>query len=436
VAAIGTVNPRPPGFKNNLVQKWKRLVARVLDWHVREQVEFNRAQMHCVQAVLEALTEHNRALQQIAEAMDRCLARIEQAEQIPGRLKDAEDRVGYLEKQASTLKERAQELADIRMHWQEWRKEWERKLAVNEMQFLRSVADLQSGFTHRSTQMESNFRGIAESQHRDFEGALARANDEIQRRLWKDLDRIRTEYESLIHHELRAMRQKAFAARGSMPAPAHAEPRHPYDFLHFAHKFRGPEEYVRNNYAVYLSYFRGRRKIADLGCGRGEMLEYLSEQEMEALGVDNDKESVALCRSKGLKVEEQDLFRWLESQPDSEWDAFFCGQVIEHLPPPALPGFLGLCASKLCKGGVLILETPNPQCLAIFASHFYLDPTHQRPVPPALSAFLMEEAGFGRLEIKRLAPAIESMPSLASLPEDFREAFFGCLDYAIIGVKL
>ena len=48
----------------------------------------------------------------------------------------------------------------------------------------------------------------------------------------------------------------------------------------------------------------------------------------------------------------------------------------------------------------------------------------------------MEEAGLGRIEVKRLARTVDSMPSLASLPEDFRDAFFGCLDYAIIGRKL
>jgi hypothetical protein len=31
---------------------------------------------------------------------------------------------------------------------------------------------------------------------------------------------------------------------------------------------------------------------------------------------------------------------------------------------------------------------------------------------------------------------VESMPALASLPEDFRNAFFGGLDYAIFGIKL
>src|SRR5947209_13470046 len=65
VAAIGTVNPRPGGIGNALVQSWKRLVARVLDWHVREQVEFNRKTMACIDATLESLANTNRALAQL-----------------------------------------------------------------------------------------------------------------------------------------------------------------------------------------------------------------------------------------------------------------------------------------------------------------------------------------------------------------------------------
>jgi len=48
----------------------------------------------------------------------------------------------------------------------------------------------------------------------------------------------------------------------------------------------------------------------------------------------------------------------------------------------------------------------------------------------------MEESGLGRIEVHRLSPAVEDAPSLASLPADFREAFFGGLDYAILGWKL
>ena len=38
------------GLKNSIIQRVKRMVARALDWHVREQVEFNRAVMACVQS--------------------------------------------------------------------------------------------------------------------------------------------------------------------------------------------------------------------------------------------------------------------------------------------------------------------------------------------------------------------------------------------------
>ena len=57
-------------------------------------------------------------------------------------------------------------------------------------------------------------------------------------------------------------------------------------------------------------------------------------------------------------------------------------------------------------------------------------------MPHALLAFYMEEHGLGRIEVHRLSPAVDSMPAVATLPEDFREAFFGGLDYAIVAWKL
>jgi len=67
-----------------------------------------------------------------------------------------------------------QELTDIRNHWAEWRFEWENKLAQNEVQFLRSVADLQAGYQHRGDLMDANYRDVVRAQHRDFEGALVK----------------------------------------------------------------------------------------------------------------------------------------------------------------------------------------------------------------------------------------------------------------------
>jgi hypothetical protein len=155
-----------------------------------------------------------------------------------------------------------------------------------------------------------------------------------------------------------------------------------------------------------------------------------------AKGIDLSAESAAICRHKGVECETGDLFDYLAGLPEASLDGIFCAQVVEHLPPGRLPEMIKLCASRLTRHGVIALETPNPECLAIFATHFYLDPTHQRPVPHPLLAFYLEEFGVGNIEVKKLSPAAESMPSLASLPEDFREAFFGGLDYAILGRKL
>ncbi len=110
---------------------------------------------------------------------------------------------------------------------------------------------------------------------------------------------------------------------------------------------------------------------------------------------------------------------------------------MEHLQPAGVPRLVQMLARKLRAGALVAIETPNPECLAIFATHFYLDPTHTRPVPAALLRFYLEEAGFGNVDVERLVPAVESMPALAELPVGFREAFFGSfLDYAIYARKL
>jgi O-antigen chain-terminating methyltransferase len=420
VAAIGSVNPRRGGPLNALVQGWKRAVARLLDWHVREQVEFNRRVIGSLDAVVETFNETNRALvemgNRLAEIDDRLTARVSAVEEI------------------------ARELTDIRTHWAEWRQEWERKLSVNEIQFLRSVADLQGGFQHRATLMDANYRDAIRAQHAEFSAALERTGNEIQRRLWADLERIRLEYERLIHSELRLVRQRAALhtpeAAPPAAAPSTVPDELPFDYARFAGKFRGPEEYVSGGQRIYVEYFRGCREVLDIGCGRGEFLELMRAAGVAARGVDLSAESVALCRQKGLAAETADLFAYLEALPEAALDGIFCSQVVEHLAPERLPMALKLCASRLSRGGVIAIETPNPECLAIFATHFYLDPTHTRPVPAALLAFYLEEFGLGGIEVAKLAPARDSMPSLGSLPADFREAFFGALDYAIIGRKL
>lgn len=412
VAAIGTVNPRAGGPLNWVVQQFKKAIARALDWHVREQVEFNRNVMACVQATLEALEENRRTL----AALDR---------------------------QWAEARAEVREVKDIRGHWIDWRHEWEHKLVVNETKLLRGLAELNAAYQHRAGQSESFFRDQVKLQHAEYGAALDRYGLDIQKRLWADMERIRKDYDHLIHSELRLIRQRAavapVAATGGAPAsPAPGASLAPleFDYARFAERFRGSEDYVKQGQQFYLPYFTRRRAVLDIGCGRGEFLELMRDAGIPARGIDLSQESVELCRQKGLQADVADLYAYLGELPEASLDGIFSSQVVEHLPPDRLPDMIRLAASRLERDGVLAIETPNPECLAIFATHFYLDPTHTRPVPHALLAFYMEEFGLGGIEVHKLSPAVDSMPALASLPEDFRNAFFGGLDYAILGRKL
>lgn len=384
VAAIGTVNPRPPGFKNAIIQRFKRFVARALDWHVREQVEFNRASMACIQATLESLTELNRGL--------------------------------------STL---AGQQQDLRSNHQAWRADFEERRNANEIHLLRTVSELQSAFHLRASLIEQNFRDSVRQQHDDFTKEMDSRTIEIQKKLWQDMEKIRGEFDRLIHTELRLLRQRPAAAGlpAGAPAPAQEEPLN-IDWMRFAEQFRGSEDRIREQQKRYIERFAGASgTILDIGCGRGEFLETAKAAGLSARGVDQNTDCIALCRSKGLEVEQADIFEYLESLADGSLGGAYCAQVVEHLSPAAVARLIGLLSRKLRLGSLVAIETPNPECLAIFATHFYIDPTHTRPVPAPLLRFYLEEAGFGAVQIERLAPAIESMPALQELPPAFRDAF-------------
>jgi len=408
VASIGMVNPRRPGLGNSVIQLFKRLVARALDWHVREQVEFNRGIIACVQAALDALNQQNRAIHEIGvRALDR----------------------------ASALEAEARELRDIRAHWAQWRQEWEAKLSHNEILFLRNMAESQAAFQHRAALLEEAYRDLAKTQHSEFEKALSVATLELQKRMWDDFLRMRADYDAVIHRELRTLRQRGVAPAGGAPVPGETPTAAPVDWLAFAGRFRGSEEHVREKQQIYAERFAGCNNVLDLGCGRGELLEVLREAGIPARGVDANPECAAVCAANGLHAETADLFTFLAGTRE-EFDGIVSTQVVEHLAPLHVPELVRLASERLKPGGLLAIETPNPECLAIFATHFWIDPTHTRPVPAPLLSFWMEEAGLGAIQMVPLNPAVDSIPALQNVPDDIRSALFGGLDYAIFARKL
>ncbi len=409
VAAIGTVNPRPPGLVNSIVQRVKRLAARALDWHVREQIEFNRATLACVQASLDALGEVNRAISALGAAVDP----------------------------ASET-------------WKSWFRAAEEKITAQEIQYLRNLADLQRGFEYRTAQLaanldaraaqlESAFRDLLKAQHGDFTGQLDRAALALRKEHDEALRRLREQTDALVHSELRVLRQRALASPAAIaptPPAAGAAPSYEgVDWLRFSEQFRGSEDDIRHRMARYGQTFAGCTPVLDLGCGRGELLQALRDAGITARGVELNPELAAICRAKSLDATQADLFEHLASLDDNSLGGIACIQVVEHIKRPLLPELAALAFRKLRRGGVLAIETPNPECLAIFATHFYLDPTHRHPLPAALLAFFLTEAGFTRIEVDYLASAVEAFPELAGLPEPVQGRFFGGLDYAIAARK-
>ncbi len=456
IAAIGSVNPRSGGILNAIIQWFKKTVARSLQWFVRDQITFNRETVSALEAIMEALNEQNRSLVSLAgqtnEQMGYAFAELaaraaELGEAMNRHAAETLGAVRELSVVCERLEPEIQELKDIRKHFVELRAAWESKVATNEIQFLRAVADLQGATQHRSTLMESNFREIAKAQHTDYLGALDRTTVNIQKQLWLDFQKVRAEYGQLIHDELRIIRLRQPSAQQPPPPPtaapqdaaAHsAATTRPLDidYTRFAFRFRGSEAQVRQTEELYRPFFADCRSVLDIGCGRGEFLQLMHEMGVPAKGIDLGVESVAMCRERGLDAEVADLFTYPPLQTAGEFDGIFASQLVEHLEPARLPEMIRLCAANLRRGGVLAIETPNPECLAIFATYFYLDPTHTRPVPRQLLEFYMEEAGIGSIEVHEISPAVESIPELAELPKSLRKRFFGGLDYAIVGRKL
>jgi len=184
-------------------------------------------------------------------------------------------------------------------------------------------------------------------------------------------------------------------------------------YREFEDKHRGSRELIKSRLRVYLSFITPLQTLKtpvialDLGCGRGEWLELLKENGINAYGVDMDAGMLSACQERGLRAELKDALGALREAPPESISIVSAFHVVEHIPFDELRMLAREALRVLKPGGLLILETPNPENLVVGSNSFYQDPSHTRPLPPELLNFVVEHAGYERTKIIRLQESPE-----------------------------
>jgi SAM-dependent methyltransferase len=258
-----------------------------------------------------------------------------------------------------------------------------------------------------------------------------------------------------LRDRIEALSEEVRAVRGSLevapprPEVARAAARAAADssYTAFENRFRGSREEIRARQQADVALFEGLAPVVDLGCGRGEFLELLRAAGIGASGVEENANAVRECREKGLEVAQGDLVSVLREREAESLGGLFAAQVAEHLPPPVLAGLLAEAHRTLRRGGLLVLETPNPASALSFHDVFIRDLTHERPLHPETLRFLTAAAGFSDVRVEMRNPVPEDVrlrllpggglppPVLQVLNENvarLNALLFAPLDYAVI----
>jgi 2-polyprenyl-3-methyl-5-hydroxy-6-metoxy-1,4-benzoquinol methylase len=199
-------------------------------------------------------------------------------------------------------------------------------------------------------------------------------------------------------------------------------------YLAFENSFRGSREDVLKRLPVYLEYLPSSSKkpdILDLGCGRGEWLEFLVQQKYHPKGVDSNRTMVQVCEDRGLEASHVDVLNHLRTLGDKTMDVLTSFHLIEHLSLNVLLALFGEAFRVVREGGMIMFETPNPENLSVGSFTFHFDPTHRKPIPPALAIFYAENFGFRKATVLRHPPRqVSSAENVSPLEFDSQSNSF------------
>lgn len=200
-------------------------------------------------------------------------------------------------------------------------------------------------------------------------------------------------------------------------------------------KFRGSDEDVKKKQQVYIEHLLPIRGISgaypfiEAGFGRGEFLEILKESGIQKIiGVDTNSKYIESAHEKGFDVVHADIMKFMEEY-EGKISGFSAFHLFEHLEFEQIFDLVYLIDKKMEKGGLVLIETPNPANLQVGSTSFYYDHTHKTKLPPQFLKSIFEYFKFSNIGF------IYSSPQKEKLTSDVEELLFGHQDYAIVANK-
>ena len=406
----------------------KKIVRKMLRWFIAPLIEQQNRVNGSFTASINALTNNDLVINKFIEDFQEGKINIIEIEE----LKNQSEELTRVRAEIEELKNQSEELTRVRAEIEELKNQSEELTRVRA-----EIEELKN---------QSNISILADELSRQYESNIARINQELdilnfrQHRDRKNIKSCCKDSEINVKEGLINQYSKHINIENEFTSN--------FDYHLFENKFRGSREEIKERQTNYLKYFFDSSNVLDIGCGRGEFIELLSENGIKSKGIDVYEDFVEYCRYKGLNVLKDDALNYLLIQDDESIDGIFMSQVAEHLETDYLINLVEAAYEKLKKGKFFIAETPNPKTLSIFSNAFFMDPSHKKPVHPETFKFIFEKAGFKdvKIEFTEVSKIDYKLPLLTSNYVDnleefndginlLSEMFFGSQDYAIIARK-
>jgi methionine biosynthesis protein MetW len=91
----------------------------------------------------------------------------------------------------------------------------------------------------------------------------------------------------------------------------------------------------RSDYAIIGEIVESRSRVLDLGCGEGELLQWLiEEKQVEARGVEISREKVQRAIARGVSAFQGDIDEGLADYPDGAFDYVILSQTLQETRHP------------------------------------------------------------------------------------------------------